>query len=266
MESHLSLADMRATPVTLGAANHPREVDSATIEKRLRSYVQCFGHCLNTREISLRHDVTVAVEDTAYSLWTYEEEDATHFAFAVFHGDMKYFSCYSNYDMSAYFGDDGLTIQQFAQWDRLRFRERELILSRYRELASLDASNPSVRFTLALMVWYLNRMLYPGPMEEAVAALAGSQAIAPRDIESWGLLGIVHYRLGNMDAAKKAIRQAITLNDKDPRFFYYAAQIALEGGMIEIGNRSKENRHRERYLAIYRSRSLVIRQCHAKTN
>jgi hypothetical protein len=209
MASQLSLLDMRELNGALASTHYPGNVDSAIVSERLRKYVQRFGHSMNTRKISLRHDKTVAVEDFAYSLWTYEADNTTHFAFAVSNDDKEYFSCYSNCDFSAYFGDDGLPIEQFAQWDRLRFTERATILSSYRDLVAVNTRKSSDRFAVALMIWYLHRMLYPGPLEEVVATLTSSQAIAPKDIDSWGLLGIVQYRLGNLDAANEAIQRAL---------------------------------------------------------
>jgi hypothetical protein len=65
-------------------------------------------------------------------MWTYNEDDSNHFAYAVFNSEKRHFNGYSNYDFWTHLGDDGLTIEQFSLWDSRTFTERESILSHYR--------------------------------------------------------------------------------------------------------------------------------------
>lgn len=230
MEPQPSLLDMRTIDVQLATANYPKNVDETTLTAELWNYIQRSGHALSPQRDSFKHKRVVAIDDSIYSLWTYNEDNLIHFAYAVFSPGNRYFSCYSNYDFCAYLGDNGLTIEQFAKWDSLRFKQRESIMSHYRDRATAGEKKSRGQFEYGLMTWYLNQNLYPGPMDEAATALTRACEIAPKNIDAWGLLGIVQYLVGNLDLANQAFQHAIELKDDDPSFIYYAAQIALEQG------------------------------------
>lgn len=97
-----------------------------------------------------------------------------------------------------------------AERDRDYLRARDLY-ERAIEAATDRESRAAATRELA------DALIFWGQYRDAATTLENLTALSPRDPGAWHNLGLVRYRLGHIDAAERALRQAITLAPEDPR-------------------------------------------------